>query len=134
MATLTKYKEVRTWGVEPEWVDIPYSFALDTGAVAFYNAIKTKEASVITQAKMVVNTTCTSGGSATVSMGKSTDVAGLVAATAVASLTAGAVILGNTYDQSYVCAADDLLGFDIAVAALTAGAITFSVGVLKLAR
>lgn len=125
MATLAKYKEVKLWGgaAGPERVEIVYDFSVDGGAVGALDVIKLKEASCVELAEFHVQTTCTSGGSATVSLGISGDAAGLIAATAVASLTAGSVILGASRDASHKMAADAVLQMDIATAALTAGKI-----------
>lgn len=123
MATVVDYKQIKSWGAAPERLTIEYDFAKDAGAVAALDLFKAKEACVVEMAYMKVKTTCTSGGSATVSVGKSGDVAGMVAATAVASLTAGAIIPGAAIDASHKLAADDVVQLDIAVAALTAGKI-----------
>ena len=131
MATVNKYREVRSWGAGREKFEIEYDFAKDAGAVAALDLFKAKEACVIKLAEMHVLTTCTSGGAATVSVGKTADVAGMVAATAVASLTAGAVILGAALDASHTLAADDVVQMDVAVAALTAGKIKFVFEVMK---
>lgn len=123
MATVVDYKLMKTWGAAPERVTIEYDFAKDGGAVAALDLLKVKEASIVEMAYMKVKTTCTSAGSATVSIGATSDVAGMVAATAVASLTAGAVIYGAALDASHKLAADAVIQMDIAVAALTAGKI-----------
>lgn len=131
MAALAKYKELRTWGAERELVRIQYDFSVDGGSVAALDIFKAKEACVVKLAEMHVVTACTSGGSATVSVGKSGDLTGMVGATAVASLTAGAVILGAAIDASHALAADDIVKMDIATAALTAGKIDFVFEVIK---
>ena len=87
MASLAKYREHSSLGGDKEIIEIVYDFAVDAGAVAALDVLKLKQASIITSCYFVVQTTCTSGGSATVSLGKSGDAAGLIAATAVASLT-----------------------------------------------
>lgn len=131
MAALNKYREVRSWGAGREKFEIEYDFAKDAGAVGALDIFKAKEACVIKLAEMHVVTACTSGGLATVSCGKTADLTGMIGATAVASLTAGAVILGAAIDASHTLAADDVVQMDIAVAALTAGKIKFVFEVMK---
>jgi len=131
MANLASYKESRTWGPDPEATELVYNFAVDGGGVAASGVLKVKDACVVRAAYFKVNTTCTSGGSATVSLGKSGDAAGLIAATAVASLTAGTQIDSASIGTGYNLAADDVVNIDIAVAALTAGKITV---VLEIAK
>lgn len=131
MATLAKYKELRTWGAERELVKIVYDFDKDGGAVGALDIFKAKEACLVVFAYMKVKTACTSGGSATVSVGNTGDVAGMIAATAVASLTSGAQILGAALDASHKLAADDIVQMDIATAALTAGKIEICFEVIK---
>lgn len=131
MAALTNAKTTRAWGAEVETIEVVYDFAKDGGAVAALDVLTVKSASVVRAAYFKVNTLCTSGGSATVSLGISGDVAGLVAATAVASLTAGAVIDGASFGTGYKLAADAVVVMDIAVEDLTAGKITI---VIELAK
>lgn len=131
MATLARYKEKKVWAGEAqkEMIRVVYSFAADGiyaadgGAVGALDVFKAKNAMVVHSAYMEVLTTCTSGGSATVSLGISGDAAGLVAATAVASLTAGAVIGPEAFDASFKLAADAVVQMAIGTAALTAGKI-----------
>jgi hypothetical protein len=131
MAALVQYKELKTWGAHRELVRITYDYSVDGGSVGALDIFKAKEKCVVKLAEMYVKTACTSGGSATVSVGKTGDLAGMVAATAVASLTADAVILGAALDASHVLAADDIVKMDIAVAALTAGKIEMVFEVIK---
>jgi hypothetical protein len=131
MATVDKYKTIATWGAAVEKVEIEYDFANDAGATGALDLFKAEEACIIMDAVMIVKTTCTSGGSATVGAGKSADLAGVFAATAVASLTAGAVINMQARDASHVLAADDALQMHIGTAALTAGKIKFVFFILK---
>lgn len=131
MATLAKYKEHKDYGGSSELVEIVYDFAVDGGSVAALDVLKLKADSIVSRAWFVVLTTCTSGGSATVSLGKSGDAAGIIGATAVASLTAGAVIYGSTPDASNTMAADAVVQLDIATAALTAGKIKVIMEIIK---
>lgn len=131
MATLNQYKEIRTWGAEREKIEIEYDFSKDAGAVGALDIFKAKERCLVVLAYAKVKTTCTSGGAATVSVGKSGDLTGMIAATAVASLSSGAQILGAALDDSHKLAADDVVQMDIATAALTAGKIVFVFEVIK---
>lgn len=132
IADLKKYRGViKCWGREREHVRVRYDFADDGGAAGEYPILKAGEAMIIESCKMVVKTTCTSGGSATVGVGKASDLAGVVAATAVASLTAAAVIFGAAQDASHVMAADDILYMNIGTADLTAGVIDFLIELQK---
>lgn len=133
MANLKKYKGgMSQFSEGMEVIKFEYDFANDTGAVAFYNAFQAEQKMVVHKAIMKVQTTCTSGGSATVSVGKTGSVAGFVAATAVASLTANAIIAGVPDGTGgIIIAVDDYVGLDIAVAALTAGKIEVELHVSK---
>jgi len=131
MATLKQYKETRTWGPEVETIEIEYDFAKDGGAIGALDVLKVKDACVVRAAYFKVDTACTSGGSATLSLGISGDAAGLVAATAVASLTLGAVIDGASIGTGYKLAADAVIQSAIATATLTAGKVSI---VIELAK
>ena len=135
MANLVKYQgDMYLHDEGTKIVKIVYDFSTDTGAVAAYNGFRAKQKMVVSKAYMKVQTACTSGGSATVSLGQTGSVASLVAATAVASLTANAVIAGvsATGAGGIALAVDDYVLFDIAVAALTAGKIEATLHLDKL--
>ena len=116
-----------------ELLKITYDFAVDGGSVASLTLFTPKQDMVIHKAIMKVKTACTSGGSATVSVGAVGSVAAYVAATAVASLTANAIITGvATRGPSGIRAvADTAVVLDIATAALTAGKIEVELIVSK---
>lgn len=122
MAALKTYKEVKAWGPQTEELEFIYDFSKDAGATGALDIFTAKEGLIIKKAYLVVETTCTSGGSATVSVGKSGDAAGVVGSTAVASLSAGAGVAGVT-NLAYALAADDVVKMTIGTAALTAGKI-----------
>lgn len=126
IANLASYRgKIKCWGREREALRLRYDFAVDGGAVGEYPLFYAGEKLIVEQAKMVTKTTCTSGGSATVGVGKASDLAGMIAATAVASLVADAVAFGAANDASHVLAADDIVYMAIGTAALTAGVIDF---------
>lgn len=131
MAAVVDYKVAKVWGNEREYMEVMYDFAVDGGAVGALDLFTADEACVVKLAEMHVKTACTSGGSATVSCGKSGDLTGMIGATAVASLTADAVILGAALDASHVLAAGNVVQMDIATAALTAGKIRFVFEIIK---
>jgi hypothetical protein len=130
MATLSAYRENRTWGPEVESVEVIYDFSKDGGAVSSLDVLKVKDACVVRAAYMNVETTCTSGGSATVALGVSGG-AELVAATAVASLSAGASIDGASIGTTFKLAADGVVQMTIGTAALTAGKIRIRLELAK---
>jgi hypothetical protein len=126
MATTVQYKEHRQFSKDFEVVECVYDFAKDGGATGALDLLKVKEACVLVQAYVKVNTACTSGGSATVIVGRTgdTDAVMTTSTGAVASLTAGAVIAGDAASVHKKLAADDILLMTIGTAALTAGKLT----------
>lgn len=128
MAALVKYaKGSVPFAMHLEMIEVEYDFAKDGGATGALDVFKADKACVVMSACMKVDTTATSGGSATVSVGKSGDAAGLVAATAVASIVAGAVISGAVDTKAmYKLAAGDIVQVAIGTAALTAGKLRMS--------
>ena len=138
MATIANLKSYKAgqgpWPVpgKPEFMSFEYDFAKDGGAVGEYPIFKAGKAMQIRLAQIIVDTLCTSGGSATLGAGKASDLAGIIGATAVASLTAGAVINGASPDASHVLAKDDIVYAAIGTAALTAGKCRFVFEVLPV--
>lgn len=130
MATVDKYiGNQYSFSQEQNFIEVEYDFANDGGATGSLDLLTVKEAMVVETAYLKVKTACTSGGSATVAIGVSGG-AGIVAATAVASLTSGAVIAPAS-TVPYKLAADAVVQLTIGTAALTAGKI---IVVLKLAQ
>lgn len=130
MAAVVDAKSVRSWGPEVDVVEVVYDFSKDAGATGALDMVTVKDACVVRAAYLEVLTTCTSGGSATYEVGISGATAGLIAQTAVASLTAGAVIEG-AFDVGYKLAADAVVIQTIATAALTAGKIKLRLELAK---
>lgn len=117
-----------------EHVEIVYDFAQDAGAVGVLDLLQVKEAMVLESAYIKVNTTCTSGGSATVIVGVvggDTDAVLDATSGAVANLVAGVVLPGEAASVALKLDADAKIGMTIGTAALTAGKFTV---VLKLAQ
>jgi hypothetical protein len=112
------------WGPMKEFLEVVYDFSKDAGAQGALDLFTASADLVVTNCYMKVNTACTSGGSATVAIGKSGDAAGLVAATAVASLGAGKTAVGTTGSRAYKVASGEIPQLTIATADLTAGKIT----------
>lgn len=135
MATVLKYKGNEYYLAKgTEHVEIEYDFANDAGATGALDLIKFKEGVVIESAYVKVNTTCTSGGAATVIIGVvggDTDAIMTTTTGAVANLVAGAVIKGDAAGAQLKVAADGVLAMTIGTAALTAGKFTL---VLKVAQ
>jgi len=135
MATVAKYKGREYYFSKgTEHVEVVYDFAADGGATGVLDLIKFKEAVVIESAYIKVNTTATSGGSATVIVGVvGGDTDAILDATsgAVASIVAGAVLPGEAASVQLAVAADGVLAMTIGTAALTAGKFTL---VLKVAK
>jgi len=128
MATLKKYKEHAQFTGPLEVVEIEYDFAKDAGSTGALDIIKLKEAAVLVDAYTKVVAACTSAGSATLIWGvKAGDTDACLDATsgAVASLTLGAVIPGETASRHIKLAADDILEMTIGTSALTAGKVKF---------
>jgi hypothetical protein len=134
MATLKKYKEIGIIGSNLEVHEIEYDFAKDAGATGALDIMKFSQACVLVDAYMKVDTAFTSGGSATLIwgvQGGDTDACLDVTSGAVASLTLGAVMPGETTCKQIKLAADAVLEMTIATAAMTAGKGRFVVLVQK---
>lgn len=124
MATLNKYKEHAQFSKSQEIVEVEYDFAKDAGATGALDILKVKQACVLIDAYFKVDTAFTSGGSATLIWGvKAGDTDACLDATsgAVANLTIGAVIPGESACKQIKLAADDILEMTIGTAAMTAG-------------
>jgi len=113
-----------------------YDFSVD-GGTASTITLSSKDnkdvlpvGAIVTNATVWVQTAATSGGSATVSFGLGADADGLLSATAVASLTENAVIVGDSTvipgsaAVRVANAAGGAVTATIATAALTAGKIS----------
>ena len=75
-----------------EVVEVVYDFSLDAGATGALDLFTAQADLVIHKVVAKVKTAVTSGGAATVEVGKSGDTAGLVAQTGKASLGIGVVV------------------------------------------
>ena len=119
--------------VVPTQISVDYDFSLDGGATGAIDLFQAGAALVVLRCYAVSLTTLTSGGSATVSVGKVGDLTGLIAATAIANLEAGEVAFPVAADlASNVIAADAVVQMEIATAALTAGKVRFVFEVLAV--
>jgi len=122
MAYVADRKEASAFSNEIKKVEAEYDFAEDGGAVSVLDMIDVKKDIIVHQAYFKVKTAFTSGGSATVEVGiKGGDTDALIAATAVGSLTANAVIDGASAGQRLRIASGAVISAEIKVAALTAG-------------
>jgi hypothetical protein len=131
MAQLIKHKKGNPFSGGREIIEVEYDFAQDGGSVGALDVMTAQADMVVHNIIAKVKTLCTSGGSATVSLGKSGDAAGLMGSTAVASLTAGAVIDQASIGSGYKLAEDEVVQMEIGTAALTAGKIVFVMEVSK---
>lgn len=134
MAALKKHREHAAIGYQLEVVEVEYDFAKDGGATGALDIMTFTQGTVLVDAWAKVDTACTSGGSATLIWGvKGGDTDACLDATsgAVANLTAGAVIPGETACKQIKLAADTKLEMTIGTAALTAGKVRFCALVQK---
>lgn len=134
MAALAKHKTVRQFANNVELIEVEYDFAVDGGATGALDIVTFPEAMVLIDAYTKVDTTCTSGGSATLIWGiKGGDTDACLDATsgAVANLTAGVVVPGETTAKHIKLAAAAVLEMTIGTAALTAGKVRYCMLVQK---
>lgn len=100
-----------------------YDFAVDGGAVATITPAGTATLpanAIVTSATIEVLTAVTSSGSATVAV-QVVNAGDTLGATAKASLTLGAIVVGAAGAAPYKVAADSVIKVVVATAALTAG-------------
>ena len=128
MAAVKGYKEHAQFTGPLEVVEVEYDFAKDGGATGALDLIKMKQAMVLVDCYAKVDAAATSDGSATLIWGVKggdTDACLGTTAGAVANLTLGAVIKGDSAGKQIKLAADSVLEMTIGTAALTAGKIRF---------
>lgn len=124
MAALKKHREIGLIGNNIEVHEIEYDFSKDGGATGALDIMTITQASVLVDAYLKVDTAFTSGGSATLIWGVKggdTDACLDVTSGAVANLTIGAVIPGETACKQIKLAAGAVLEQTIGTAAMTAG-------------
>ena len=133
MATAAGKKFVNGWsGGEIEVYKAVYDFSTDAGAVSVIDLLELKEAMVIHGGIIKVKTAGTSGGLATVEIGiKAGDTDAVLAATAVASLTANAIFPNAAASTALYVASASIISMEIKVAALTAGKIEIELQMSK---
>lgn len=111
------------WTGKIEMVEVTYDFSVDGGTAGALDLFTADADLVIHRVTAKVKTAVTSGGSATVEVGKSGDTAGLMAQTGKASLTAGVVV--DSKIGGYKLASGAKIIQTIGTAALTAGKIAY---------
>lgn len=120
---------------EEQIVKFRYDFAADGGATTVVIQMgKALQDLIVTHFHVVCHTAGTSGGSATITLGTTTDVAKFVGATAgaVANLTLAAVLGPDTAENvPYRWISGDYLILTIGTAALTAGVFDVYLKVMK---
>lgn len=132
MSAVKNKKFANLFSMGLEFVEVIWDFAKDGGAVAVFDLLEMKEAVLIIAANTEILTTCTSGGSATVEMGvKSGTTNAILAATAVASLTAAKGFPCAAAGDGLYVASGGILSMEVKVAALTAGKIKLICGLYK---
>jgi hypothetical protein len=128
MAALNKYKDHSQFTGPTEVVEIQYDFAKDGGATGALDILKVKQDMVLVDAYLKVDTTFTSGGSATLIWGTSgtTNLCLNTTNGAVANLTSAAgVVKGDSACKQVKVAANTVFQMTIGTAAMTAGKARF---------
>lgn len=109
---------------ERGFAKLTYDFATDGGATADTVRLALVNSKIlITEAILHVETACTSGGSATVSMGAETADADAFGSTIAVATLVDDYAIDTAAGQSLVVDAADYISLTIATAALTAGKI-----------
>lgn len=124
MAALKKHRLHSQLDKQMEIVEIEYDFAKDGGATGALDIITLNEPMVLIDAYLKVDSAFISDGSATLIWGvKGGDTDACLDSTsgAVANLTAGAVVPGETACKQLKLAADSTLEMTIGTAAMKAG-------------
>lgn len=99
-----------------------YDFSVDGGAVDVYDLVEMDQDIVIVQAWCSVKELFTSGGAPTVEVGvKGGDTDAILPATALGSLTNGALFDGDAASERLKVVDGGILSMEIKVAAVTAG-------------
>lgn len=136
MANANAYKKIGPlFSNEIQLVKLTYDFSKDTGAQGNYELGKLGAKCLVVGAHTHVETACTSGGSATVTIGAASADADAFLTTAhgaVANLTDDAV-WAETAGQLLVIAKDDTIRLTIGTADLTAGKINVYLQVMAIA-
>jgi len=107
-----------------------YDFSVDAGAVGALEVFEATQDVVVLSCFAHVKTTCTSGGLATLAFGVDADPDTLIDETAVASLSAGALIPAIAFTPVKV-ASGSKLKMNIATDTLTAGKVEFVIVLAK---
>ena len=123
MAALANAKSGNCFSDKIEIATVTYDFAVDAGATGALDVFTALDDLVIHRVTAKVITAVTSGGSATVEVGKTADTAGLMAQTGKASLGAGVVV--DSKIGGYKLASGGKILQTIGTAALTAGKIRY---------
>jgi len=119
-----------TWADDEYWVKGIYDFDVDTGATAStYNLMNLPVGAIITDAFAHVTTLCTSGGSATVIMGQTSDTDSVIESVAVGDLSENSI--HPIAAKRYCATGENNVLMTIGTAALTAGVIELHVKIKK---
>jgi hypothetical protein len=111
-----------------ETLEVTYDFDNDAGATGALDLL-TADSNCMVRVAAKVKTACTSGGSATLEVGKSGATATAIAQSALTTINAAGKIL-QPVGWMYLASAEKLIQ-TIATAALTAGKITYLIEIVK---
>lgn len=131
MANVKAFKKMGIFSGNAEWVRLVYDFAKDGGAVGALDLAEAGEDMVLMDAMTKVKAACTSGGAATLIVGRTGDTDAILASTAVAALTLGSVHAGDAASRQKKMVSGDKLLMTIGTAAFTAGQLEIWVLVSK---
>jgi hypothetical protein len=112
-----------------EIVRATWDFAVDGGAVAFYDILVADSACLVSLRSMHVRTAVTSGGSLTLDVGKGSAGSEMVSNKAVAAMTLNNITVGAA---PVYLAANEKIAMNLEVAAATAGKIDFVFEIVKV--
>jgi hypothetical protein len=132
MALAKSYKEHRQLAGGEEMVTLEFDFAKDGGAVASYDLLKVKEATVLVDAWVEILTNFATSASGTVQVGVTGNTDAIMAVTAAADADAGQVYTDADAVKKAM-AADDKVMLEIATGAITAGRCRVVLKLKKLA-
>lgn len=129
MATVAGHQTIGApTSLEKKYYKVVYDFAVDGGSTGDLTLFTFDTAAIITDYIAHVDTSC-AGATMTLTVGTTDDANAFEDAQAVAGLTAGAVFAGDL--DAVKVAAADIMKMAINTADLTAGKITFMIGVVK---
>ena len=131
MASVKDIKKLEVFSNEVVKIEVTYDFAKDGGAVGALDLYEALEDCVLVNAYTKVKTACISSGAATLIVGVTGDTDGILASTAVASLTANAIFKKDAAADTIRIASGSKVLMTIGAFALTAGKVVVVLEVAK---